>query len=167
MNMNWLATLLCVLGWNTFKNIRRLNMGKSFWIPVFVSGLFFSIGSIITIFNEVGLSFTITNEIVQFSQLTALCFISGGIYAYSKNIRKNLLEKLIIPETNFAENDKMEVGIMPTPSFDNRTVTSNNLRVKTSSVCNHQFGYLATFPINTSFPEECVSCAKITECKHS
>jgi hypothetical protein len=177
MNMNWLivilnitfastAALLCVLGWKTLKSIRHLNMGKAFWIPVFVSGLFFSIGCIITIFNEVGFSLAISNEIVQFAQLIALCFISGGIYAYSKNIRKNLPEKLIIPEATFAENDKVKVGIMPTPPFDNRIMTSNNLRVETASGCNHQLGYLRTVPINTSLPEECLGCAKIIECKH-
>jgi uncharacterized membrane protein YedE/YeeE len=108
--MNWLtlilnitfasvAILLCVLGLSTLKTIRHLNVGKTFWIPVFVSGLLFSIGSITTIFNEVGLSLTSINEIGQIAQLIALCFLSGGIYSYSRTIRKNLSEKFIIPET--------------------------------------------------------------------
>jgi hypothetical protein len=176
--MNWLtlilnitfasiATLLCVLGLSTLKTIRHLNMGKAFWIPVFVSGLFFSIGSITTIFNEVGLSLTSTNEIVQIAQLTALCFLSGGIYGYSKRIRKNLSEKLIIPEAISTQNDKMEAHIAHTRSVDKRTMTSNNLRIETASGCNHQLGYLRTFPINASLPEECLSCDKVMECKHS
>jgi hypothetical protein len=142
-------------------------MGKSFWIPVFVSGLFFSIGSITTIFNEVNLSLTSTNEIVQIAQFIALCFLSLGIYGYSKRIKKNLSEKIIIPEAISMQNDKMEAHIVPTRSIDKRIMTSNNVRIKTASGCNHQLGYLRTFPINTSLPEECLNCDKVMECKRS
>jgi hypothetical protein len=176
--MNWLtlilnitfasiATLLCVLGLSTLKTIRHLNMGKSFWIPVFVSGLLFSIGSIITIFNEVGLSLTSTVEIGQITQLIALCFLSGGIYGYSKRIRKNLSEKYIFPEVISTQNGKMEAHVGPARSVDKRTMTSNNLRIETASGCNHQFGYLRTLPINAPLPEECLGCDKLIECKHS
>lgn len=176
--MNWLiiisnitvasiATLLCVLGLSTLKTIRHLNMGKSFWIPVFVSGLLFLIGSITTIFNEVGLSLTSTDEIVQITQLIALCFLSGGIYGYSRRIRKNLLEKYTIPEAISTQNDKMEAHVVPTRSVDKRTMTSNDLRIETASRCNHQFGYLRTLPINASLPEECLGCDKLIKCKHS
>ena len=177
MGMDWLiislnitfaliSTLLCVLGWSTLKTIRHLNVGKTFWIPVCVAGLLFSIGSITTIFNEVGLSLPNITEIGQITQLTALCFLSGGIYGYSKNIRKNLSEKFSIPEAISTQNSKMEADIAPTPSVDKMTVTSNNLKVEAASGCSRQFGYLRTFPINASLPEECLSCDKIMECKH-
>jgi hypothetical protein len=176
--MNWLiiilnitfasiAILLCVLGLSTLKTIRHLNMGKSFWIPVFVSGLLFSIGSITTIFNEVGLPLTSTDEIGQITQLIALCFLSGGIYGYSRRIRKNLLEKYTIPEAISTQNGKMEAHVAPTRSVDKRTMTSNDLRIETASRCSHQFGYLRTLPINAPLPEECLSCDKLIKCKHS
>ena len=175
--MNWLiiisnisfaliSTLLCVLGWSTLKTIRHLNVGKTFWIPVCVAGLLFSIGSITTILNEVGLSLPNITEIIQITQLIALCFLSGGIYGYSKNIRKNLSEKFIIPEAISTQNDKMETDIASIPSVDKRTRTSNNLRIKAASGCTHQFGYLSTLPINAPLPEECLSCDKVIDCRH-
>ncbi len=176
--MNWLiialnitfaliATLLCVLGLSTLKTIRHLNMGKSFWIPVFISGLLFSIGSIITIFNEVGLSLTSAVEIGQITQLIALCFLSGGIYGYSRRIRKNLSEKYILPEAISTQNGKMEAYVAPTPFVNKATTTAKNLRIETASGCNHQLGYLRTLPVNASLPEECLGCDKLIECKHS
>ena len=160
-----ISILLCVLGWSTLKTIRHLNIGKKFWIPVCVAGLLFSIGSITTIFNELGLSLPNITEIGQITQLTALCFLSGGIYGYSKSIRKNLSEKFIISEAISTQNSKKEVDIASAPSLDKMTVTSNKLRIEAASGCGHKFGYLRTFPINASLPEECLSCDKIMECK--
>ncbi len=176
--MNWLililnitfaliATILCVLGWSTLKTIRYLNTGKSFWIPVFASGLLFYVSSITTIFNEVGLSLISIEEIGQITQLIALCFLSGGIYSYSRRIRKNLSENIIIPETIPTQTGKMQAHVAPSRSTGKKTITSDNLRVKTASRCNHQLGYLQTLPINVSLPEECLSCDKIIKCKHS
>jgi len=160
-----ISALLCVLGWRTLKTIRHLNVGKTFWIPVCVAGILFSIGSITTIFDEVGLSLPNIIEIGQITQLIALCFLSGGIYGYSKSIRKNLSAKIIIPTATSTQNIKME-AIAPKPSVNKRKMTSNNLRTKTASGCSHQFGYLHTLPINASLPEECLSCNKIIDCKH-
>jgi len=175
--MNWLilvsnitfgliAILLCVLGLNTLKTIRHLNTGKSFWIPVIVSGLLFSISSIITIYNEMGLSLTITNEIGQITQLIALCFLSGGIYSYSKTIRKNLPEKYIIPEVPSMQSRKVEADVSAVPAADKRAMRSNILRIEPASGCSHQLGYLRTLPVNASLPDECLSCDKIIKCKH-
>ncbi len=161
-----ISTLLCVLGWSTLKTIRHLNVGKRFWIPVCLAGTFFSIGSITTIFNEVGLSLPSIIEIGQITQLIALCFLLGGIYGYSKSIRKNLSEKFIIPTATSTQNDKMEAVIAPKPSVDKRATPSNNLKTKTASECSHEFGYLRTFPLNSSLPEECLKCDKVIECKH-
>ena len=176
--MNWLilisnstfaliAALLSMLGVGTLKTIRHLNTGKTFWIPVFASGILFSIGSIITIFNEVGLSLPSTEEIVTVTQLIALCFLSGGIYSYSRMIRKNIPEKYLIPEKGSTQNDKMKADVSPTRSADERTMTSNNLRIEPASRCNHQLGYLRTLPANASIPEECLRCDQIINCKHS
>jgi hypothetical protein len=176
--MNWLilisnitfgliATLLCVLGLNTLKTIRHLNTGKSFWIPVIASGLLFSISSMITIFYEMGFSLTSTNEIGQITQLVALCFLAGGIYGYSRTIRKNLPAKYIIPESTPTQNGKMEHHVSVAPSTDKRTMSSNILKTETASRCNHQLGYLRTLPVNVSLPEECLRCDKIIQCKHS
>jgi len=176
--MNWLilisnstfaliAALLSVLGVSTLNTIRRLNTGKTFWIPVFASGLLFSIGSIITIFNEVGLSLTSIEEIVPITQLIALCFLSSGIYSYSRMIIKNIPEKHLIPEKGSTQNDKMKANVFPTRPADERTMTSNNLRIETVSRCNHQLGYLRTLPTNASIPEECLRCDQIINCKHS
>jgi hypothetical protein len=176
--MNWLilisnttfgliATLLCVLGLNTLKTIKYLNTGKSFWIPVIASGLLFSISSIITIFNEMGLSLTFANEIGQITQLIALCFLSGGIYGYSRTIRKNLSDKYIIPEAPPTQNDKIEANVSAAPSIDKEAIGSNTLRLEPASRCNHQLGYLRTLPVNASLPEECLRCDKIITCRHS
>jgi len=175
--MNWLITvsnvafaliaaLLCVLSWNTLKNIRYLHVGKSFWIPAFVSGLLFAVGSIISIFNELVLSLTIAVEIVQVIELIAFCSLSVGIYSYSKMIRKNLPDKYIIPEAASISND-VDTYIDSTRSLRKTAMASNNVIVETGSGCNHQLGYLSTFPDDASLPEECLSCDKIMDCKHS
>ena len=169
--MNWLiiasniafasiSALICVLGWNTLKTIKYLNVGKSFWIPVILSGILFSISSIITILNDAVFALTVTVEIEQIMQLIALCSLSIGIYGYSKTIKRNIPEKYIIPED--AKN-----YIPSTISAVERKKSSNNLQSENASKCSHELGYLSTFPNNSSFPEECLSCNKIIECKRS
>ena len=161
-----IATLLSVLGWRTLKNIRYLNVGRSFWIPIVVSGLLFATTSIITILNETVLSLTITVEIGQITQLIAFCSLSVGVYSYSRMIRKNLPDKYIVPETSSTQYGKME-AFAPAQSGEKKTKTSKNLGIETPSECNHQLGYLRTFPPNSSLPEECLSCNKVMECKQS
>jgi hypothetical protein len=154
-----ISATLCVLGWNTLKTIKYLNVGKLFWIPIFLSSLLFAISSLITILNEVVLSLTIAFEIEQIIQLVALCFLSVGIYSYSKIIRRNIPEKHIIS------------GDFPTQKSENSpyVALTNSIDSKkdSSSKCNHQLGYLGTFPINASLPEECLSCNKVMECKQA
>ena len=108
--MNWLilvsnlvfasvATALAMLGLSTFKAIKHLDTGKSFWVPVFLSGAFFLIGSVFIIFREVNFSLTTeTDEVVQISQLLALCVLMGGVFNYSRKVSKNLAEKFTIQE---------------------------------------------------------------------
>jgi len=86
------ATVLGVLGLGTFKAIKHLGIGKSFWVPVFVSGILFVFGSAVRIFHEfaveLGWSLTVyTDEIVRVSWLLALCILMGCIYNYSRKVK--------------------------------------------------------------------------------
>jgi hypothetical protein len=176
--MNWLIIVsnivfglisasLCVLGWNTLKAIKYLNVGKLFWIPLFLSSFLFAISSLITILNDAFLSLTIAFEIEQIVQLTALCFLSVGIYSYSKMIKINMPEKNIIPEEILTQKNKNNPYSPLTSSVYHKKDVSNDFQKRPSSECNHQLGYLTTLPANASFPEECLSCNKIMECRQS
>ena len=178
MKVNWLIVIsniafcvisasLCVLGWNTLKAIKYLNVGKLFWIPIFMSSVLFAVSSLITIMNDVYLSLTIAFEIEQVTQLIALCFLSVGIFSYSKIIRRNIPEKNIIPEDNPMQKRKNTPYSPLTTSIYHEKEDSNKVQKRTSSECNHEVGYLATFPANASLPEECLSCNKVMECKQS
>jgi hypothetical protein len=162
-----IAILLCVLGTITLKTIKHLNVGKSFWIPVMLSGILFLVGPITAIFNEVGLSLTNTVQIGQITQLAALCFLSGGVYGYSRRIRKNLSEKMTVPETSSTQDDRMEAPIPPTLPVDKKPIPSKKITNANASRCKHKLGYLRTFPTNAVLPEECLSCKKILDCKSS
>lgn len=101
--MNWLilvsdvvfafiAAILGMLGLSTLQAIKRWGVGKSFWIPVSVSGALFLVGSIVTIVHEVAVelnwSLTInTDEIVHVSWLLALCILMYGIRNYSRKVK--------------------------------------------------------------------------------
>lgn len=177
--MNWLilvsgvifalvATLLGILGYRTFKAIKHLGTGKSFWIPVFLSGVLFLVGSIFTILHEVNFSLTTkTDEVVQISQLMALCILLGGIYSYSRRVSKNFAETLTIPKKVAEENPKRLTPVAHTnPPIQGRII-QENLKTETAQECKHQFGYLQTLPRNAPLPGECLSCHRIIACKHS
>ena len=177
MRVNWLIIIsntvfciisasLCVLGWNTLKSIKYLNIGKLFWIPIFLSSVLFAVGSLITILNDMLLSSTLAFEIEQVTQLVALCFLSVGIFSYSKIIRRNIPEKNIVPEDISTHKNKTSPHINKTSPVDYTGSVSGNFQRETPE-CNHEVGYLATFPANASFPEECLSCHKVMECKQS
>jgi hypothetical protein len=53
-----IAIVLTLLSWKTLQAIKHLDVGKSFWIPVLSSGIFFFAGSVVAILGELGLSFT-------------------------------------------------------------------------------------------------------------
>jgi hypothetical protein len=175
--MNWLIIIsniafglisasLCVLGWNTLKAIKYLNVGKMFWIPLFLSCFLFTISSIITILNDAFLSLTMAFEIEQITQLIALCSLSVGIFSYSRMIKRNMPENIIPEEILTQESKNMPYSPLTT-SFYHKKNASNDFEKSSSSECNHQLGYLTTFPADASFPEECLSCNKIMECKQS
>lgn len=178
LSVNWLilisdiiftliAAILGILGLSTLRAIRHLGTGKSFWILVFVSGAFFLIGSIVTIFHEVNFSLTTkTDEVVQISRLLALCILLGGIYSYSRNVSKNLAEKFTIPEKVAKESLEMEAPVARAHSPIQERIIQENPKTETAPECKHQFGYLRTLPRNASIPDECLSCDRIVECKH-
>jgi len=47
------AVLVIIIGLSTLKAVKHLGIGKSFWIPVSVSGVLFLVGSLFTILNAV------------------------------------------------------------------------------------------------------------------
>ena len=176
--MNWLIIIsniafglisasLCVLGWNTLKAIKYLNVGKLFWIPLFLSSFLFAISSLITILNDAFLSLTVAFEIEQITQLIALCFLTVGIYSYSRMIKRNIPGKNIVPEEMPTQKRKNTPYSPLTTSVYHEKDDSNNFQKRTSLECNHQLGYLTTIPANASLPEECLSCNKVMECKQS
>jgi hypothetical protein len=178
MKMNWLIIIsniafcvisasLCVLGWNTLKAIKYLNVGKLFWIPIFLSTVLFAVSSLITILNDVFLSLTTAFEIEQITQLIALSFLSVGIFSYSKIIRRNIPEKNILPEELPTQKSKKTPYSPLTTSIYPEKDASNNFQKRTCSECKHELGYLSTFPANASLPDECLSCNKVMECKQS
>ena len=178
MNLNWLIIIsniafcaisasLCALGWNTLKAIKYLNVGKLFWIPILLSSVLFAVSSLITILNDVFLSLTTAFEIEQITQLIALCFLSIGIFSYSKIIKRNIPGKNIVPEDSPMQKRKNTPYSPLTTSIYNEKEDSNQFQKRTSPECNHEVGYLATLPDTASLPEECLSCTKVIECKKS
>jgi len=162
------ATLLGILGLRTLKAIKHLGIGKSFWMPVFLSGALFLVGSIFTIFHEVNFSLTTkTDEVVQISQLLALFVLLGGIYSYSRKVSKNFAEKSTVPEKVAKESSEVEAPVARAHSPIQERIIQENPKKETAPECKHQFGYLQTLPRNASIPDECLSCDRIIECKHS
>jgi len=112
------------------------------------------------------LSSTLAFEIEQVTQLIALCFLSVGIFSYSKIIRRNIPEKNIVPEDIPTHKNKTSPYVSKTSPIDYKGNVSGNFQSETSE-CNHEVGYLATFPANATLPEKCLSCHKVIECKQS
>jgi small basic protein len=174
--MNWLiiisnisfasiAALLCVIGWSTLKTIKHLNVGKSFWIPIFMAGLLFTVSSIITILNDAFLSLTVAVEIGQITQLIAIIALSASIYNYSRTIRRNIPETYILSEAGPLKDGEFKAQTVTASRLDERKKIRSKLRTETIPGCNHEIGYLSTLPLDTSLPEECLSCSRIIECK--
>ena len=158
-----IAVILAALSWKTLKAIKHLDVGKSFWIPVLSSGIFFFTGSVLAILSDVGLSFTpYMIDIATTSRLIALCVLVGGVYMYSRKITKNLVEKFIVP-TNGVEAE-------PEVETESSTFILERIVKKTSKKresCKYHFGYLRTMPRDVSLPEDCLACNRVIECKHS
>ena len=101
--MNWLlialdimfalvAAVLGILGHGTFKSIKHLDVGKSFWIPIFVSGILFVFGSVVRIFHEFAIEYgwiimSYTDEITRISWFLAITILFASIYNYSRKVK--------------------------------------------------------------------------------
>ncbi len=171
-----IAAILSILSYKTLRAIRHLGVGKSFWIPVFVSSVIFLTGSAITIFYEMGFSLTTqTVEVVQVSRILALCTLVCGIYSYSRKVKGSLKEEFSIPEQLFKgrlnlespdEDDlELEAPIREERGHEGRI--KRGPKKETAPECKHRLGYLRTLPKNASIPHECLGCDSIIECKHS
>jgi hypothetical protein len=160
-----IALVLCLVSWKTFRTIKHLNVGKSFWIPILVSGIFFLAGNVVAILNDLGISFTTyTTEVIAISELIALCTLLGGIFVYSRKITKNLAEKFTLPTSTAVMTDEKEKVELSVSEYSLRRANE-----KTSAAdveCKHKFGYLQTLPRSATIPDECLNCHKIIECKH-
>ena len=101
--MNWLiialdilfallAAVLGILGLGTFKSIKHLGIGKSFWVPLFLSGILFVLGSAVRIFHAFAVEYgwlvmTYTDEVIRVSWLLAIGILFGSIYSYSRKVK--------------------------------------------------------------------------------
>jgi hypothetical protein len=54
----------------------------------------------------------------------------------------------------------------PAPSIHERII-EESLKTQAVQECKYRFGYLRTLPKDASIPDECLSCDKIIDCKHS
>lgn len=165
------AAILSILGLNTLKAIRHLGIGKSFWIPISMSGVIFSIGSVFAVFHEMNLSLTAnTEEVMHASLLLALCILVGSTYSYSRKVKKNLTKSVSVPERKAQEALKPEAQVQESleieASIQERKVLDSS-EAETPPGCKHQFGYLRTLQKDASIPEECLGCHKLLKCKHS
>ena len=104
-----IAVFLIALSLKTLGAIKHLGVGKSFWIPILSSGIFFFAGSFVAILSEFGLSFfPYSIEVEGTCRLIGLCVLLSGIYMYSRKITKNLVEKLIVPEKGMVPQSEEE-----------------------------------------------------------
>ena len=171
-----IAAVLSVLSYRTISAIKHLGVGKSFWVPVFLSSIVFWAGSAVAILFEMGFSLVPqVIEVGQVSRILALCILVGGIYSYSRKVKGSLKEDFAIPEQLYVERravESLEGSISGQEPFASKLEAQRPEMEKTSKrepahSCKHQVGYLGTLPKNASIPDECLRCDRIIECKHS
>jgi len=161
------AAILSILGWHTFRAIRHLKVARSFWIPTFVSGAVFLVGSIFAILRETNFQSTnVTNEVIHVSQILALCILVGGIYSYSRKV-KGSLTGFSIQEGNDRRNIKTGTQEGLTIEAPRERKVPERSKVEAASVCKRQFGYLRMLPIGAVVPNECLNCSRLMECRYS
>ncbi len=170
------AIILSLLSLKTLRAIRHLGTGKSFWIPLFATGILFFFASVVMVLNELNPSQIVyADEVVHASQLVGLCALICAVYSYSRRISKSLTEEFIIPERRVEERLEIEVPIQETvqeksvdePSVHERPKKESPPAEVVEMECKHQFGYLRTLRKEASIPDECLGCERIIECKHS
>jgi len=176
-----IAVALILLSLKTLQAIKHLGVGKSFWTPVAVSGFLFFFGSVVAILFELNYSLTIyTDEVVQISRLAALVVLVGGVTSYSRKVTKNLGETFRVParavKADVEANNETEASVAPVvpaasiappaPSIHERII-QESLKTEAAQECKYRLGYLRTLPKDASIPDECLSCDRIIECRHS
>jgi len=188
-----IAVALILLSLKTLQAIRYLGVGRSFWTPIALSGFLFFFGSVVAILTEFNFSLTTyTDEVVGISRILALCVLVGGVYSYSRRVTRNLGEKFTVPKRAVKANnavDELEAPVgrvvgqvaeggtiaapepiveapEPPVSIHERLVEEDQEK-EIVPQCRHQFGYLRTLPKDAVIPDECFSCDKIIDCKHS
>ena len=162
-----IAIVLSVLSWKTFRNIKHLDVGKSFWIPTMLSGIFFFTGAVTQTLNDLSYSFAYSFELASISSFFALCILLVGVYAYSRQISKNLARKfssLRSQDTAEKEAETEKAEREPPKSIMDKPYEK---KPEEEIKCEHKLGYLKALPKDTPIPTECLSCPKIIECKHS
>ena len=95
------AAVLGILGLGTFKSIKHLGIGKSFWVPLFLSGILFVLGSAVRVFHAFAVEYgwlvmTYTDEVIRVSWLLAIGILFGSIYNYSRKVKATI--KVTTPE---------------------------------------------------------------------
>ena len=174
------ASVLSALSLWTHRSIRHLRVGRSFWIPVFVSSTLFLIGSVVAILFELGISLPLiyltTTEFIQLTRIFAVCTLVGGIYSYSRQVRSILpkeepqtkpdLKVTMKLETEHADEEGVQkVAQNQEPSFE--TIEIQEGKETETIQCKHELGYLQTLAKDAPLPDECFSCDRIIDCKHS
>jgi len=76
-------------------------------------------------------------------------------------------KKLHAPKTELKSQVEETQPFQENPKAVSKTLKSKSNGTKSQTSfqnCVHDFGYLRTLPKNTSFPDECFGCSKVTQC---
>jgi hypothetical protein len=169
-----IAIILSVLSFRTFRAINRLGVGKTFWIPMFVSSALFVISSVFTILFESGIS--LWSQMIaatHISRIFALTWLVVAIFNYSRQIGRSLTEEFSLPEQIDTERLNFEASGEDNLEIESPTCEKvllgkpTHVQTDPAIICKHRLGYLQTLPKDTSIPDECLNCDQIIECKHS
>ncbi len=167
-----IAAILCLLSLRTFRAIKHLGVGKSFWIPVLASSVLFLTASIVTVLDELNLApIPQTLTVVHVSRILALSTLLFAIFVYSRRVTASLKEEFAIPQ-HALEDLSLEVQLpeeeleTPEETRVKERVTQPQSPPATTVECPHHLGYLRALPRNAPLPPECFSCDQIIKCKH-
>lgn len=190
------AVALILLSLKTLQAIRHLGVGKPFWTPVAISGFLFFFGSIVAILFELNFTLMpYTDEVVQISRLVALGILVSGVFSYSKRVTRNLGETFTIPvravKADAEPDEEAEAPASPEPAYPEpaseepvypdvpagpveppaesipERIIQEDLETEPVQECKYKFGYLRTLSKDASIPDECYSCDRIIQCRHS
>lgn len=159
------AVALTAISARTYKAIKHLGVGKSFWIPTISSGIFFLAGSLLTILSDLGVSFVPNSvDVVAASRMIGLGALAVGIFMYSRKTTRNLIEKIIVPAEGAKPEPEPVKQQLSSGSILQRALKKTSNKTNT---CYYHFGYLRATPKGAPIPEGCLGCNRLIECKHS